>query len=1120
MAWQLIYTSAPRGLVPGRSGFCTVARHREIRDGLVTAIERFSQYDRSGRGSGVQSPVVYAHRIVRLGGSIYHVLSCTRDAGADYTGRTNHIAHHLICEPHELANAPSPAEVLGQMAWHRTWTDAPRYLPGEDAIDLQRFHRTATLPAQTWQALTGDAGCAALPLESGALAGCYWLYPAEAGEHHLLPLFAESLLLLDPSGRGSDKLWQVPFTTYLQTTDHTADFFWRGCWQGSPAAATAQGARQTIDFALPRNLRPPKNETAELARTGRSAASETTEIAPVSREAPVEIGHLESPADSGGHEFDLAALLASADNEPSTKRAWTNSAATVSSEQSNGGRGGGTRKSSLKLIIGVAVVMIVCGALALGFGVWRDGKAEKIVTELSDLRKKGDFSTGPKRVATIWGIFKGYEPLKIEIERTLVAAELDGLKDKTPGEASKHLNTIKDRPYAAEIRFDRLILERIEKIERWRDMDKKLITLKERIAAETFREPAAIDAIKKSLTELESAISTLDAPYRPTVSNQLVVTRRLYVGRRLETLEQTIDEHLKDGELSKDKLAVIVSELTKDAERWAPELRVRIEGLYKPKPQPTPPPTPESPDKPTVVAPVAVKAEKTKVPTGLPEMTTYIAIESGKRIDISGVEEMRLWTELPSGKTISLFLQPKPPLNPPMDPALKAAVTATVSSNGKLYDGGTALLALQRPALAIHDDKAKEHLGGSFGLLFAGTSDRFYVYCMAEGGISVPLATLPAREGLLWNREKATIALSAEVATALSRIKLASKGQGALFFKFGISGCGDWNLPVATDAGMPIGLDETIKDIERMEQESLNPIAKRPSAKSREEEARDAGGARDILMSKDDRMAKLGLSLFDKTPLKLSKENPLDDTKTYIKSISVQGMKPVQLTGRVYAEYTRAIFNEVAIHLKNKWDEVTEDIKQLESQISDEKDLKKQAQLKDKATAARKRRGRIRQLGGIITHIVLEFDNALSKVGGNGPGLNVPSCSKIIRIWKDFASSKSLDFDEVNIFHENWKQVFTPENIERIRPFLEWNPEGKADRDLDTVLNDFTKKQTASIKPVEAKFAVAHKKVTTDFLSLAPFAIILKTADGHAIPVIDFIESPSENVAEAVEPSK
>ena len=45
MAKQLIFTSTPQGLEPGRTGYCTVARHKDLRHRLVRELERLSVYD-------------------------------------------------------------------------------------------------------------------------------------------------------------------------------------------------------------------------------------------------------------------------------------------------------------------------------------------------------------------------------------------------------------------------------------------------------------------------------------------------------------------------------------------------------------------------------------------------------------------------------------------------------------------------------------------------------------------------------------------------------------------------------------------------------------------------------------------------------------------------------------------------------------------------------------------------------------------------------------------------------------------------------------------------------------------------------------------------------------------
>ena len=75
MAWQLIYTSAPRSLEAGRSGFGTVARHRAISPLLVSAIERASQFSRlPGADAG---RVIFCYRIIAIGGGRFHVLSAS-----------------------------------------------------------------------------------------------------------------------------------------------------------------------------------------------------------------------------------------------------------------------------------------------------------------------------------------------------------------------------------------------------------------------------------------------------------------------------------------------------------------------------------------------------------------------------------------------------------------------------------------------------------------------------------------------------------------------------------------------------------------------------------------------------------------------------------------------------------------------------------------------------------------------------------------------------------------------------------------------------------------------------------------------------------------------------------
>ena len=272
MAWQLIYTSAPRSLEAGRSGFGTVARHRALSPLLVSAIERTSQFSRL---PGVDTDrVIFSHRVVTVAGSRFHVLSSIRDAGADYTGRTNHIAHHLIVDPREIAqlgaSGPSPADVLLAMPWATSWTEHPRYLEAADEVALATLHARTTGTA--WQRITGDPNQAGLLATGDASRGAYIIQPPG---FDLREVFAESLRLMP------ERLWQISFTTSLQPSDESADFRWIGIEERSPLRTQAESSgRPVLNLASPGTL--PLVEVAQPAAASPVQQSFAPTPAPIS----------------------------------------------------------------------------------------------------------------------------------------------------------------------------------------------------------------------------------------------------------------------------------------------------------------------------------------------------------------------------------------------------------------------------------------------------------------------------------------------------------------------------------------------------------------------------------------------------------------------------------------------------------------------------------------------------------------------------------------------------------------------------------------------------------------------------------------------------------------------
>ena len=236
MPQQLIYTSAPRGIVAGRSGYCTVARSAKMREPLMLQLEKFCYYQHLSLTGGQERPI-YSCRIVDIRGTRFHVLSRIQDAGLDFTGRTNFIAHHLVFTPEEIRQFPTPPVILREWpGWVKSWTKDPQMLEKEDWADLTAFAGRSSVPAQTWQRVTGDAVNGYGLLE--ARAGASFRVDDQADET-VLELIAESLELLEVRDTRRDfhtTAWNYTFTTSMQEQDNPADFRWRCIHSDNPAA--------------------------------------------------------------------------------------------------------------------------------------------------------------------------------------------------------------------------------------------------------------------------------------------------------------------------------------------------------------------------------------------------------------------------------------------------------------------------------------------------------------------------------------------------------------------------------------------------------------------------------------------------------------------------------------------------------------------------------------------------------------------------------------------------------------------------------------------------------------------------------------------------------------------
>lgn len=246
MPRQLIYTSAPHLLESGKTGFGTVARSKGLSPRLVRLLERISQLPRN---CPEENPgAVFTYRVVETDGKPYHVLSRLVCSGADYSGRTNHLAHHLICTQEEVdvlmrhTSGPTPAGLILALSaadfWKNQWTAAPAYLPDEFAFSARYLPNPAQQAA--WQDMTGHKRNALLPSMPPYDEGCFILVPDSCDPATELMLNHESDWL--SPGRG----WGCTFTTHLCSTDMADSFLRIYVHEGSAGVQRMRRTRRPI----------------------------------------------------------------------------------------------------------------------------------------------------------------------------------------------------------------------------------------------------------------------------------------------------------------------------------------------------------------------------------------------------------------------------------------------------------------------------------------------------------------------------------------------------------------------------------------------------------------------------------------------------------------------------------------------------------------------------------------------------------------------------------------------------------------------------------------------------------------------------------------------------------
>lgn len=261
MAHELIYTSAPRGLFPGQFGFCTVAATPGLPESLREKLEALSRYrheDSMLVGRSPRNRVIFSHYQIKINSTVWHVLSQICDAGLDYSGRHNFLAHHLALSADELPGS-GPGWVLQQDSFFmREWDGRPTLLEPRHIPTVGRMHPR---PCSYWERLTGDAGWA------GTIAASPYKtwYVVVKPDHDALLLFSEVLALLP-----IEEQWQITFSTrYLGPLAGTR-CLWRAVTRNSPEfrdALSTEAGRRVLEIDRLSGI-PPQSEEVEAARRG------------------------------------------------------------------------------------------------------------------------------------------------------------------------------------------------------------------------------------------------------------------------------------------------------------------------------------------------------------------------------------------------------------------------------------------------------------------------------------------------------------------------------------------------------------------------------------------------------------------------------------------------------------------------------------------------------------------------------------------------------------------------------------------------------------------------------------------------------------------------------------
>lgn len=235
MAFQLIYTSAARLLDSPLSGYGIVARSEGLPGGLARRLVELSVF-KTPADQGIVGPQC-SYRVEEYAGQHFHILTVVRSAGADYSSRICHLAHHLILRDDEVrallsSRLTTPAGIIlaleMQQFWLQRWEQEPAFTNDSAIPPLTECPPADNFP--TWSIFSGDPNLATSLYRNTVAKDneLVILVPTGTRSHDILRLLHESSVLSPLHGWGigfctySTELDPLPVASYLFSTPKSA----------------------------------------------------------------------------------------------------------------------------------------------------------------------------------------------------------------------------------------------------------------------------------------------------------------------------------------------------------------------------------------------------------------------------------------------------------------------------------------------------------------------------------------------------------------------------------------------------------------------------------------------------------------------------------------------------------------------------------------------------------------------------------------------------------------------------------------------------------------------------------------------------------------------------------